>query len=172
MATDHCSFTREQKRFGLKDFTRIPNGTGGLEDRMPVLWNAGVNTGRLTREEFVAATSTNIARILNMYPQKGAVMAGSDADLVIWDPRATKTITATKQVSRIEYNVFEGYTCTGVPRTVFSRGRIAWHEGDMRAKAGDGEFIRREPNAPVNVANAIWKGLTQPRPVARPDIVP
>jgi dihydropyrimidinase len=99
-------------------------------------------------------------------------MVGSDADLVIWDPKATKTITAKKQISRIEYNVFEGYTCTGVPRTVFSRGRIAWHEGDMRAKPGDGEFVRREPNAPVNVANAIWKGLTQPKPVARPDIVP
>ena len=114
----------------------------------------------------------NIARILNMYPKKGAVMVGSDPDLVIWDPKATKTITAKKQISRIEYNVFEGYTCTGVPRTVFSRGRIAWHEGDMRAKPGDGEFVRREPNAPVNVANAIWKGLTQPKPVARPDIVP
>jgi dihydropyrimidinase len=172
VATDHCSFTLAQKRNGVGDFTKIPNGTGGLEDRLPVLWNAGVNTGRLTKEEFVAATSTNIARILNMYPRKGAVMVGSDADLVIWDPKATKTITAKKQISRIEYNVFEGYTCTGVPRTVFSRGRIAWHEGDMRAKPGDGEFVRREPNAPVNVANAIWKGLTQPKPVARPDIVP
>ena len=172
VATDHCSFTIAQKRNGVGDFTKIPNGTGGLEDRLPVLWNAGVNTGRLTKEEFVAATSTNIARILNMYPQKGAVRVGSDADLVIWDPKATKTITAKKQVSRIEYNVFEGYTCTGVPRTVLSRGRVAWHEGDMRAKPGDGEFVRREPNAPVNVANAIWKGLTQPKPVARPDIVP
>ena len=96
----------------------------------------------------MAATSTNIARILNMYPKKGAVMVGSDADIVIWDPKATKKITAKKQVSRIEYNVFEGYKCTGVPRTVFSRGRIAWDEGDMRAKPGDGDFVAREPNAP------------------------
>jgi dihydropyrimidinase len=172
VATDHCAFTLAQKRNGLKDFTKIPNGTGGLEDRMPVLWNAGVNTGRLTKEEFVAATSTNIARILNIYPRKGAVMVDSDADLVIWDPKATKKITASKQISRIEYNVFEGYTCTGAPKTVFSRGRIAWAEGDMRAKPGDGDFVAREPNAPVHVANAIWKGITQPKPVARQDIVP
>jgi dihydropyrimidinase len=99
-------------------------------------------------------------------------MVDSDADLVIWDPKATKKITASKQISRIEYNVFEGYTCTGAPKTVFSRGRIAWAEGDMRAKPGDGDFVAREPNAPVHVANAIWKGITQPKPVARQDIVP
>jgi dihydropyrimidinase len=172
VATDHCAFTLAQKRNGLKNFTMIPNGTGGLEDRMPVLWTSGVNTGRLTKEEFVAATSTNIARILNMYPKKGAVMVGSDADIVIWDPKATKTITAKSQVSRIEYNVFEGYTCTGVPKTVLSRGRVAWEQGDMRAKPGDGDFVAREPNAPVHVANAIWKGITQPKPVQRMDVTP
>ena len=157
---------------GLKNFTQIPNGTGGLEDRMPVLWNAGVNTGRLTKEEFVGATSANIARILHMYPKKGAVMAGSDADLVIWDPKATKRITAKKQVSRIEYNVFEGYECTGAPKTVISRGKVAWEQGDMRAKAGDGDFVAREPNAPVHVANAIWKGIKQPKPVKRVEVTP
>ena len=139
---------------------------------MPVLWNAGVNSGRLTKEEFVAATSANIARILNMYPKKGAVMVGSDADLVIWDPKATKTISAKKQVSRIEYNVFEGYQCTGVPRIVLSRGKIAWSEGDMRAKPGDGDFVARPANAPVHVANAIWKGKTRPQGVKRVDVTP
>ncbi|HTN95527.1 MAG TPA: dihydropyrimidinase, partial [Nordella sp.] len=109
VATDHCSFTTEQKRMGAKDFTRIPNGTGGLEDRMPMLWTAGVNSGRLTKEEFVAVTSANIARILNMYPKKGRVDVGSDADLVLWDPTRSKTISAKTQVSRIDYNVFEGY---------------------------------------------------------------
>ncbi|MGE4252399.1 MAG: dihydropyrimidinase, partial [Parvibaculaceae bacterium] len=115
VATDHCSFTTEQKRMGAKDFTRIPNGTGGLEDRMPVLWTAGVNSGRLTKEEFVAVTSANIARILNMYPKKGRIDAGSDADLVLWDPTRSKTISAKTQVSRIDYNVFEGYQVTGLP---------------------------------------------------------
>src|SRR5206468_12087214 len=102
VATDHCAFTTAQKRMGLGDFTKIPNGTGGLEDRMPVLWTAGVNTGRLTKEEFVAVTSANSARILNVYPKKGAIAVGSDADLSVWDPGATKTVTARKQLSRIE----------------------------------------------------------------------
>src|SRR5476649_40918 len=106
VATDHATFTKAQKRMGAKNFTQIPNGTGGLEDRMPVLWTAGVNTGRLTKEEFVAATSTNIARILNIYPKKGRLSAGSDADIVVWDPSASKTITAKNQLSRIDYNVF------------------------------------------------------------------
>ncbi|HEX7792477.1 MAG TPA: dihydropyrimidinase, partial [Afipia sp.] len=126
VATDHCAFTTEQKRLGLEDFRKIPNGTGGLEDRMPVLWTAGVNTGRLTREEFVAVTSANIARILNVFPRKGAVAAGSDADLVVWDPAATRTISAARQLSRADYNVFEGYACTGVPVATLSGGRIAW----------------------------------------------
>src|ERR1700759_3866479 len=111
VATDHCAFTTEQKRLGRDDFRRIPNGTGGLEDRMPLLWTAGVATGRLTKEEFVAVTSANIARILNIFPRKGAVAVGSDADLVVWDPAAGKTISASNQFSRIDYNVFEGFTC-------------------------------------------------------------
>ncbi len=146
VATDHCSFTSEQKRIGRNDFRMIPNGTGGLEDRMPVLWTAGVGTGRLTKEEFVAVTSTNIARILNIYPRKGAVAVGADADLVIWDPAATKTIRAKKQVSRIDYNVFEGYKCTGVPWITISRGKIAWKDGDLRAEKGDGDFVARPPS--------------------------
>ncbi|MBL8902563.1 MAG: dihydropyrimidinase [Hyphomicrobiales bacterium] len=172
VATDHCSFTIKQKRVGLKNFSMIPNGTGGLEDRMPVLWNAGVNTGRLTKEEFVAVTSANIARILNMYPRKGAVAVGSDADIVIWDPAATKKISAKNQVSRIEYNVFEGYECRGAPRTVLSRGRVAWEQGDMRAKPGDGDFVARPANAPVHQANAIWKGVTAPKGVKRVEVTP
>jgi dihydropyrimidinase len=172
VATDHATFTLAQKRMGAKNFTQIPNGTGGLEDRMPVLWTAGVNTGRLTREEFVAVTSTNIARILNMYPRKGAVMAGSDADIVIWDPAASKKITAAKQISRIDYNVFEGFECKGAPRTVISRGKIAWEQGDMRARAGDGDFIPRPANSPVHQANAIWKGVKQPKGVKRVEVTP
>ena len=82
VATDHCAFTTEQKRMGLGDFTKIPNGTGGLEDRMPVLWTYGVETGRLTMNEFVSVTSTNIAKILNIYPQKGAIREGSDLSLI------------------------------------------------------------------------------------------
>ena len=172
VATDHATFTRAQKRMGAKNFTMIPNGTGGLQDRMPVLWTSGVNTGRLTKEEFVAATSTNIAKILNMYPRKGVVRAGADADIVIWDPKATHTITAKKQFSRIEYNVFEGFKCVGMPRTVISRGKVAVEQGEMRAKAGDGDFVQRKPNAPVNQAFSIWKGVTQPKGVERIEVTP
>ena len=108
VATDHCAFTTEQKRMGIGDFTKIPNGTGGLEDRMPVLWTYGVETGRLTMNEFVSVTSTNIAKILNIYPQKGAIREGSDADIIIWDPKSEKTIMSSTQQSVIDYNVFEG----------------------------------------------------------------
>ena len=94
VATDHCAFTTEQKRYGVGDFTKIPNGTGGLEDRLSVLWTYGVTTGRLTMNEFVAVTSTNIAKILNIYPRKGAILVGADADLIVFDPKATKTIAA------------------------------------------------------------------------------
>src|SRR4051794_21470655 len=139
VATDHCAFTTKQKRFGVGDFTKIPNGTGGLEDRLPVLWTKGVNTGRLTMNEFVAVTSTNIAKILNMYPKKGAIVEGADADIVVWDPRRKKTITAQKQQSVIDYNVFEGFEVTGLPRFVFARGELAIKESEILAKPGHGE---------------------------------
>jgi len=172
VATDHCSFTTEQKRMGRGDFTRIPNGTGGLEDRMPVLWTKGVNTGRLTKEEFVAVTSANIARILNVYPRKGAVAVGSDADLVVWDPAATKTISAGRQLSRIDYNVFDGTECTGLPRVTLSRGKTAWLDGDLRAEAGDGQYVPRDPFPAVHTALSTWRELTAPRPIERGEVTP
>ena len=172
VATDHCAFTTEQKRLGAADFTRIPNGTGGLEDRMAVLWTAGVGTGRLTREEFVAVTSTNIARILNIYPRKGAVAVGSDADLVVWDPAATKTISAASQISRIDYNVFEGYEVTGLPAVVLSRGKVAWIDRELRAEAGDGQYVPRPAFPAVAVADAQWRELNAPKRVERIDVTP
>ena len=172
VATDHCAFTDAQKALGRQDFTKIPNGTGGLEDRMAVLWTAGVGTGRLTPEEFVGVTSANIARILNVFPKKGVVAAGADADLVVWDPAASKTIRAKNQISRIEYNVFEGYECTGVPKITLSRGRIAWKDGDLRAKAGDGAYVPRAPFPATHVANTVWRETTAPRAVARAEVTP
>ena len=172
VATDHCAFTTEQKRLGRTDFTKIPNGTGGLEDRLPVLWTAGVNTGRMTKEEFVAVTSANIARILNVYPRKGAVAVGSDADLVIFDPKATKTISAKKQISRIDYNVFEGFACTGLPRATLSAGETTWLDGDLRAAAGAGRYVPRDPFPAVHVANATWRELNAPRGVEREEVTP
>lgn len=167
VATDHCAFTTDQKRTGIGDFTKIPNGTGGLEDRMPMLWTHGVGTGRLTPNEFVAVTSTNIAKILGMYPKKGAVLVGSDADLVVWDPEATKTITAGAQQSAIDYNVFEGQAVKGLPRFTLTRGVVAVTEGKVDSREGHGEFVAREPRGQVNRALSAWKDLTAPRPVQR-----
>jgi dihydropyrimidinase len=167
VATDHCSFTMDQKRLGQNDFRMIPNGTGGLEDRMPVLWSAGVNTGRLTPSEFVAVTSANSARILNMYPQKGAIMPGADADVVIWDPKATKTISAAAQVSRIEYNVFEGFALTGLPARVYLRGRLAAENGQVGAERGQGRFVARQPMPPFAHAQRLWKTRNAPKAVER-----
>ncbi|MFD2058552.1 dihydropyrimidinase [Mesorhizobium calcicola] len=170
VATDHCAFTTKQKRNGVGDFTKIPNGTGGLEDRMPVLWTTGVNTGRLTMNEFVAVTSTNIAKILNMYPKKGAIVEGADADIVVWDPKRKKKISAKKQQSVIDYNVFEGFEVTGLPRFVFSRGELSIQEAEVKAKPGHGEFVAREPNTAVNRALSTWKDITAPRKVERTGI--
>ena len=126
VATDHCAFTTAQKRLGVNNFPKIPNGTGGLEDRLSMLWTKGVETGRITPNEFVAVTSTNIAQILNIYPQKGALLVGSDADIVVWDPGISKTISAATQKSIIDYNVFEGFKVNGQARYTLSRGEVVW----------------------------------------------
>ncbi|MFC3075426.1 dihydropyrimidinase [Shinella pollutisoli] len=170
VATDHCAFTTQQKRTGLGDFRKIPNGTGGLEDRMPLLWTHGVVTGRLTMNEFVAVTSTNIAKILNVYPRKGAILVGADADIVVWDPKRTKTISAKSQQSSIDYNVFEGKEVTGLPRFTLTRGVVAIEEGAVKTREGHGKFVSREPFAAVNKALSTWKEITAPRKVERSGI--
>ena len=168
VATDHCAFTLEQKQIGREDFTRIPNGTGGLEDRLSLLWTYGVKTGRLTPNEFVSVTSTNIAQILNIYPRKGAILPGADADLVVWDPNATKTISATGQKSIIDYNIFEGLEVTGMPRYTLSRGEVVWGEsGANEPRLGRGQFISRPPFQAVNKALSTWKEVVAPRAVDR-----
>jgi len=170
VATDHCAFTTQQKRTGIGDFTKIPNGTGGLEDRMPMLWTHGVETGRLTMNEFVAVTSTNSAKILNMYPKKGAILVGADADIVVWDPAKEKTIAAANQVSAIDYNVFEGKHVKGLPRFTLTRGRLAFDDGKVIDKQGHGKFVKRTPFQAVNAALSTWKELTAPRKVERTGI--
>jgi dihydropyrimidinase len=170
VATDHCAFTTQQKRVGLGSFAKIPNGTGGLEDRLPLLWTYGVNTGRLTMNEFVAVTSTNIAKILNCYPRKGAVLVGADADLIVWDPKLKKTVTAAKQQSAIDYNVFEGFAIEGLPRFVLSRGRVSVTESAVQTEPGHGQFVAREPRGAVNRALSTWKDITAPRAVQRTGI--
>ena len=142
-ATDHCTFCAEQKSAGKDDFTRIPNGCGGVEERMAVVWDAGVNSGMLTPSEFVKVSSTNAAQIFNMYPRKGLIAAGSDADIVLWDPQGTRTISAATQFAKGGFNVFEGRTVRGIPRTTIAAGKVVFHQGELTAVEGAGRYIER-----------------------------
>ncbi|WP_377703502.1 dihydropyrimidinase [Pseudoduganella sp. UC29_71] len=151
-ATDHCTFCAEQKAAGKNDFSKIPNGCGGVEDRMAVVWDAGVNTGRLTPSEFVKVTSANAAQIFNIYPRKGLIAVGSDADIVVWDPEATRTISAKTQHAKGGFNVFEGRTVKGIPTTTLAGGKVVWHKGELRAKEGAGRHIDRPAFKPVTAA--------------------
>jgi dihydropyrimidinase len=166
-ATDHCTFCAPQKAAGRDDFRKIPNGCGGIEERMMVVWDAGVNSGRLTPSEFVAVTSTNAARIFNLYPRKGVVAAGSDADLVLWDPEGTRTISAKTQRSLVDYNIFEGRTVTGVPTHTVSQGKVVHARGDLRADRGAGRYLKRPAFAPVFAALGRKARLAKPTAVVR-----
>ena len=168
VATDHAAFTTEQKRMGRDNFTIIPNGTGGLEERLAVLWTEGVETGRLTPNEFVAVTSTNIAKILNIYPKKGALVPGADADLVVWDPAIHKTITATSHKSVLDYNVFEGFNVKAQARYTLSRGEVIWAWGqNSQPQPGRGRFVPRPAFPSAHKALSKWKELNSPRKVER-----
>jgi dihydropyrimidinase len=142
-ATDHCTFCESQKAAGKDNFAKIPNGCGGVEERMAVVWDEGVNTGRITPSEFVAVTSANTAKLFNLYPQKGSVSVGADADLVVWDPAGTKTLSAKTQFSKGDYNVFEGRTVEGIPSHTLSQGKLVFVQGDLRAERGAGRYLKR-----------------------------
>ena len=166
-ATDHCCFCTPQKEMGKDDFRKIPNGTGGVEDRMAVLWHHGVRTGRLTPSEFVAVTSTNCARIFNVYPRKGAVAVGSDADLVVWDPEGTRTISAKTHHQNIDFNIYEGLEVTGVPATTVSQGKVVYKDGQLHSVRGAGRYIDRPCFTPYHAAAARVRELHAPTAVDR-----
>ncbi len=149
-ATDHCTFCAAQKAAGKDDFTKIPNGCGGVEERMAVVWDAGVNTGRLTPSEFVRVTSANAAQIFNMYPRKGVIAVGSDADIVVWDPEGTRTISARTQHAKGGFNVFEGRTVRGIPSTTLAAGKVVFDRGVLTAEEGAGRYVERPAFVPVS----------------------
>ncbi len=167
-ATDHCVFCAPQKAAGKSDFTKIPNGCGGIEERLAVIWDAGVNTGRLTPSEFVAVTSANAAKLFNIYPQKGSISAGADADLVLWDPQGTRTVGVKTQHSKVDFNVFEGRKVRGIPSHTVSQGRVVYAKGELRAERGAGRYVKRPAFGANFQAMALRSHDLAPSAVARP----
>lgn len=145
VSTDHCPFCfADQKQLGKDDFSKIPNGGPGVENRMQLLFHHGVNAGRITMERFVEITSAAPSRIFGMYPQKGVIAAGADADAVLWDAKVEHLISAATHSMRCDYSMFEGWKVTGNATKVFSRGELIVDGGKYVAATGRGEYIRRE----------------------------
>ncbi|MDP9039084.1 MAG: dihydropyrimidinase [Acidobacteriota bacterium] len=146
VSTDHCPFRfADQKTLGVGNFTKIPNGGPGVENRMQLAYHFGVNQGRLTLERFVEVTAEAPAKIFGMYPRKGVIAAGSDADIVLWDPAAEYTITAATQHMHTDYSIYEGFRVKGNARTVYARGECVVQDGRFVGRVGRGEFVRRGP---------------------------
>ena len=158
IATDHCPFffngaqpilyegqeiAIPGKELGREDFTKIPNGLPGVGDRLPVLWTYGVGAGRLSPQQFVALNSANPAKIFGLYPQKGALLPGSDADLVVWDPERRVTYGTAYAQHRTDYNLYEGWELVGMPEKVMLRGQWIVEDGRWLGRAGMGRFLKR-----------------------------
>jgi dihydropyrimidinase len=144
ISTDHCAFTwGEQKAMGRDDFSKIPNGGPGLENRLHMIHHFGVGEGRITLNRMVELLATNPAKLFGLYPRKGTIAVGSDADLVIFDPEKRHVITADGQHSKSDYNLYEGTEVTGTPELVLRRGEVLVENGELVARPGSGQFIRR-----------------------------
>lgn len=158
VGTDHCPFFYNGtkpivyegsgiaipgKELGRDDFTKIPNGLPGVQDRMPILWTYGVNSGYITPNQFVAYTSTNPAKIFGLYPRKGALVPGADADIVIWDPNKQVKYGVAHSHQRTDYNLYEGWDLMGYPEKVFLRGKLIVDGDEWKGKRGDGKFLKR-----------------------------
>ena len=144
ISTDHCPFCmKEQKELGLGDFTKIPNGAPGVENRVPLIYNGGVVENRISLNRFVELTSTAAAKMFGLFPRKGTIAIGSDADIVIFDPDKEQTLSVKSHHMNVDYNAYEGKKIRGVVETVFSRGKIVVEKGQYKGRAGDGRFLKR-----------------------------
>jgi dihydropyrimidinase len=154
IGTDHCPFTMEQKRAGKDNFTLIPNGAAGIEDRLQLLYTYGVSEGKIDLHRMVALGSTNPAQIFGLYPRKGTIAVGGDADLVIYDPSASGVRSAKTHRSRADRNIFEGYKIKGKVERVIVNGRVQYEDGKLAVERGGGRFIAREVAKPATMSMA------------------
>ncbi|KNC30137.1 hypothetical protein FF38_12389 [Lucilia cuprina] len=159
--SDNCTFNKEHKELGKDNFANIPNGVNGVEDRMSVIWQNGVHTGILDPCRFVAVTSTNAAKIFNIFPQKGYIGVGSDADIVIWNPNATRKISKDTHHHNCDFNIFEGMVCHGVPEIVMVRGRVCVEDGKVSVVEGYGRFLET-PVRPPYIYD-VMDGVGEPK---------
>ncbi len=143
VATDHCPFMWEQKKMGLNDFSKIPNGHPAIEHRMELLFSEGVNKGKISLNKFVEVSSTNAAKIFGMYPRKGTIGIGTDADLIIFDPNKKHRLTAKTHHMNVDYSAYEGWELTGKCESVLLRGEVAVENGITQVQKGYGKFIKR-----------------------------
>lgn len=144
VATDHCPFMWAQKLMGKDDFSKIPNGHPAIENRMELLFSEGVNKGKISLNKFVEVSSTNAAKIFGMFPQKGTIAVGSDADLILIDPKETHQLSAKTHHMNVDYSGYEGWECTGKIKTVLLRGTIAINNNECKVSKGFGKFIKRK----------------------------
>lgn len=143
VATDHCPFMWEQKLMGKDDFSKIPNGHPAIENRMELLFSEGVNKGRITLNKYVEVASTNAAKIFGMFPKKGTIAIGSDADIIIIDPNEKHTLSAKTHHMNVDYSGYEGWELTGKVKTVLLRGKVAIHNNECKVDKGYGQFVKR-----------------------------
>ncbi|RYG29231.1 MAG: dihydropyrimidinase, partial [Chitinophagaceae bacterium] len=141
--TDHCPFMWEQKLMGKDDFSKIPNGHPAIENRMELLFSEGVNKGRITLNKYVEVACTNPAKIFGMFPKKGTIAVGSDADIILIDPKERHTISAKTHHMNVDYSGYEGWELTGKIKTVLLRGRVAIQNNECLLEKGYGKFVKR-----------------------------
>lgn len=173
-ASDNCTFSCAQKRVGLNDFTKIPNGVNGVEDRLSIVWDRGVASGKIDPMRFVSITSTTAAKIFNIYPQKGRIQVGSDADIVIWNPNEKRTISAQTHHHAVDFNIFEGLEVIGVADVTISRGQVVWSNKQFTKNLtpGFGKFIPLYADCDhVFGAKRIIQKDRQPRKVKRNNLI-
>ena len=170
ISSHHAAYNSQQRALGRDNFQEIPKGVTGVEERMVVLWQKAVKEGSMSKQRFVEATSAGAAKLLNIFPQKGAVCVGSDADIVIWNPNQSKTISSEEHLTKCDVNIFQDLACSGGPEYVIFKGRMVLDQGTFRPMTGFGEYLPLPPFSPhvydkLNEKRSV--ALSRARPVAR-----